>query len=126
MKQVIVLRQLYPDGVNGPETRKVRAGKLIAQACHGSVNASENAKQFNNNYYEQWLRTGTTKICVGVDTEADLLKLYNTVVDSDLPYALVKDSGLTEFGGNATFTCLVIGPAPHEDIDKITGKLKLL
>lgn len=126
MKQVIVLRQLYPDGPDGPETRKIRAGKLIAQACHGSVNASKNAEEFNPPHYKEWIKSGTRKICVGVDTEVDLLKLYNSVVDLDLPYALVKDSGFTEFGGVATYTCLVIGPGPDEEIDKLTGKLKLL
>jgi len=39
---------------------------------------------------------------------------------------VIVDSGLTEFHGVKTKTCLAIGPNKKEDIDKITGSLKLL
>ncbi|MGQ9551871.1 MAG: peptidyl-tRNA hydrolase, partial [Candidatus Bathycorpusculaceae bacterium] len=42
-----------------------------------------------------------------------------------LPNVLIVDRGLTEIPPD-TITCLGIGPAPAEKIDKLTGRLPLL
>ena len=39
---------------------------------------------------------------------------------------LITDAGLTEFNGVPTKTCLALGPDYPENIDPITGNLKLL
>ena len=38
---------------------------------------------------------------------------------------LIEDSGLTEFHGQVTPTCVAIGPDYSEKIDPITGNLQL-
>ena len=43
----------------------------------------------------------------------------------DKPWSEVTDAGHTQIAPG-TITCLSIGPAPEENIDKITGDLKLL
>ena len=39
--------------------------------------------------------------------------------------ALIRDAGMTEFHGEATFTCLAFEPLPAEKIDPLTGDLPL-
>ena len=39
--------------------------------------------------------------------------------------ALIRDAGLTEFHGEATYTCLAFEPLRADDIDPITGDLPL-
>jgi PTH2 family peptidyl-tRNA hydrolase len=43
----------------------------------------------------------------------------------NLPTAIVRDAGLTQLE-SGTATCVGIGPAPTQIINKITNELKLL
>ena len=63
---------------------------------------------------------------LGVDSEKELLDIWEEALDSDIPVSIIEDCGLTEFQGIKTKTAVAIGPAPNEIIDKITGHLKLL
>lgn len=74
---------------------------------------------------DKWINGRFTKICVRVDSEEELLEINKQAEESELPVALIKDAGLTEFK-EPTLTCLAIGPANAEEIDKLTGHLKLL
>jgi len=60
-----------------------------------------------------------------VKSEKELLELQEQVEELGLPCALIVDRGLTEIPPN-TVTCLGIGPAPAEKVDKLTGNLPLL
>lgn len=73
-----------------------------------------------------WINGVFAKICVSVDSEAELLQIYDQAKIADLPVAIIEDCGLTEFHNVPTKTCLAIGPDEAEKIDKITGHLKLL
>lgn len=136
VKQVIVVRK----------DLNMRKGKLAAQAAHASMLVvlqrmkSEKHLWMNGLSYtaltleieddgvwDKWLLTETfKKIVVSVDSEQELLDIYKQALDNRLPAALITDSGLTEFNGVPTKTCIAIGPAMSEDLDKITGHLKLL
>ena len=74
----------------------------------------------------EWINGSFTKVCVKCDSEEKLLDLYQEALDTKLPAVLITDNGRTEFNGVPTNTCIAIGPANAEDIDKITGELKLL
>jgi len=52
--------------------------------------------------------------------------IYNQAKEAGLYCSLIQDAGLTEFGGVPTYTAVAVGPAKNEDVDKITGELKLL
>ncbi|AVH85085.1 hypothetical protein RsoM2USA_157 [Ralstonia phage RsoM2USA] len=129
-KQVIVLRK----------DLNMRKGKMVAQGAHASMaailNLSENYKyEAENKQYlklemddrsSPWLTGNFKKICVSVDSEAELLALYEQAKSKGILTALIQDSGLTEFGGVPTYTAVAIGPDYNEVVDSITKDLKLL
>lgn len=107
----------------------MRKGKMIAQGAHASMAAILDYKHevMDNDYIKQWLNNSFTKICVSVNSEKELLDIFNAAnLLDNLPCALIKDNGTTEFGGVKTYTAIAIGPGPIDLIDKITGDLKLL
>lgn len=75
---------------------------------------------------QSFLDSGSKKVILGIDHEQDLLDIHNKAVQSELSCSLIKDAGLTEFGGVSTITCCCIGPHDEKIIDEITGHLKLL
>ena len=126
IKQVIVVRK----------DLNMRKGKMVAQSAHSSLafltrfsqieGDTLSVKLKNPEEVQQWLQEGFTKICVSVDSESELDAVYDAAFEAGLNIHMIIDSGLTEFHGIKTKTCLAIGPNKKEDIDKITGSLKLL
>jgi PTH2 family peptidyl-tRNA hydrolase len=114
-KQVIVFRA----------DLKLSKGKMAAQAGHAAVSAAEEARKRHRSWWEAWLYEGQRKIAVKVKDEKELLELEEAANDLGLPNALIVDRGLTEIPPD-TVTCLGIGPAPDEQVDRLTGKLPLL
>lgn len=128
-KQVIVIRK----------DLKMRRGKECAQAAHASMATLLNRKtDYKKNEdgtaeitlslteaMDAWLSGHFVKICVTVNSEAELLDIYQKAKDAGLPCSLIQDSGFTEFHGQKTYTTVGIGPADAADIDPITGKLQL-
>lgn len=116
VKQVIVLRK----------DLNMRKGKMIAQGAHASLRAY--FKALDSNHCDdavEWERERSTKICVSVDSEKELVDVYKEAMDLGLPAVLIKDAGLTEFK-EPTYTAVAIGPANSSVINKVTGTLKLL
>lgn len=114
LQQVIVMRK----------DLNMRKGKMIAQACHASMKAViENQLDYR---VKTWLSGAFTKICVSVDSEEELLAVYGKAKLHNFICAIIEDSGLTEFNGVPTLTCCAIGPATKEELQDITGGLKLL
>ena len=124
LKQVIVLRK----------DLNMRKGKMVAQGAHACVSVALNIA-YRAGFTEtdpevkefaRWLLEGATKICVSVDSEEELRRIYKEAQDAGIITSYIVDKGTTEFHGEATPTAVAIGPADAEKIDKITGKLKLL
>ncbi len=131
-KQVIVVRK----------DLNMRKGKIAAQVAHASMAVildMMSKKVILNGRMEKWallmsvdddvykwLNGPFVKVVVGVEYKEDLMDLYVAASMAKIPNALIQDSGRTEFHGKPTYTCIGIGPAAPEEIDKITGHLKLL
>jgi len=143
-KQVIVMRK----------DLNMRKGKMIAQGAHASLavlldymigkqstrfsaehgwsydgfsKPSNILVQFNmDDPVTEWINNSFKKIVVGANSLNECVDVYNAAKRAGIPCSLIEDKGLTEFGGEVTITCCAIGPGYPEDIDKITGDLKLL
>jgi len=134
-KQVIIIRK----------DLNMRKGKIAAQASHasmavlldlisdGHLNWRDSIDKWSMDHnmhgspVVHWLENSFTKICVSVDSEDELLHIYNRCkVDRRIPCALITDNGTTEFDGVPTITCCAIGPWVSEEVDVYTSRLKLL
>lgn len=133
-KQIIVVRK----------DLNMRKGKMCAQVAHASMkvifdrmNPWETFDEDGiiierilrlrpNSPMNIWIDGLFTKIVVSCDSEQELDELYQKALDKKLPCSMIIDAGLTEFNGIPTKTCIAIGPALPDKIDKITSHLKLL
>ena len=118
-KQIIVMRRSYPSGV------KLRRGKEIAQGAHASQLATQRAAEMDTPAYREWVAGPIAKVCVYVETEEELVAVAEKAHAAGLPYALITDSGRTEFHGVPTKTALGVGPAYADELDPVTGNLPL-
>jgi len=123
-KQVIVIRK----------DLNMRKGKMVAQGAHASMAVLTKYLTKNDRgwwaFYpttemEEWLAMSFTKICVSVNSEQELLEIYNNALKVGLPCSVIRDNGKTEFK-EPTYTAVAIGPADSSMIDAITGSLTLL
>jgi len=122
IKQVIVWRH----------DLQCRLGKKMAQAGH-AVLADFSKTMFQNIDDEgnvsfkltpaqlAWHKGNFRKIVLRVDSEDQLMVIYNRAEELGLPVELIIDSGLTEWD-IPTKTCLAIGPEEDSKIDEVTGK----
>jgi len=120
IKQVIIIRK----------DLGMRRGKECSQAAHAAmafmINRARKTGGWTPTATEtKWLTEGQTKITLQISSEEEMMQIYNSAIDSGIPAHVITDAGRTEFAGVATKTCLALGPAEAEEIDKLTGNLKL-
>ncbi len=115
MKQAIVVRG----------DLRMGKGKLAAQVAHASLASAEEAMKRKPEWFEEWKAGGQRKVVLKVQSEEDLQELFRKAKSAKLPAALIQDAGLTQLEPG-TVTCVGIGPGSDEQIDALTGKLKLL
>ncbi len=111
MKQVIVARHDLEMG----------EGKLAAQVAHAALDAYDAA---DDRVADQWRSGGQRKVVLRADDEDTLFEVHESARRAGLPRALIRDAGRTQLE-SGTVTAVAVGPAPEEDIDRITGDLSL-
>ena len=111
-KQVIVV-----DG-----SLRLPPGKLAAQVAHAAVAALLGAAP---EAQRAWFEQGMPKIVLQARGSVELQRLEAQAQEAGLPAHLIADAGRTVLEPG-TVTCLGIGPAPAEQIDRITGTLPLV
>jgi len=115
LKQVIVVRKDLGMGT----------GKIAAQVGHACVLGAENVRKSKREWYDQWERLGQEKVVVKVSSLSELDKIKKHAISLSLPWSEVTDAGHTQIEPG-TVTCISIGPAPEDLVDKVTKDLKLL
>ncbi len=115
IKQVLVIRA---------DIRMSR-GKIAAQAAHAACLSAKEARKKCYDIWRSWLLQGGKKIVLEVNSEGELISIYEKARRAGLPCALVVDAGYTEIPPG-TKTAVGIGPEESKKIDKITGHLKTL
>lgn len=113
-KQVIVLRTDLGMG----------KGKIASQAAHASIEAFLKTQKKDSFLAENWLRQGMPKIVLKVKSEKELLELFEQA-KKRFSCALIRDAGRTQVE-EGSITALGIGPVSGNEVDKLTGKMKLL
>ena len=125
VKQVIVMRK----------DLNMSKGKMVTQGAHASIAFLTNKMKDNLSNPEalwwvnlsqaekEWVYGTFFKICVGVDSEKELLDIGHQAVNLGLKVRYIQETmGFDE----PTFTCLAIGPDYSSRIDPVTKHLKLL
>lgn len=111
-KQVIVVRQ----------DLKLSKGKMAAQASHASVEATLRSHKDD---ITAWRKQGMKKSVLKVPDKKELMIIKSEAEEEGLVTAVITDAGKTQILPGS-ITCVGIGPAKSEKIDKVTGHLKLI
>ncbi|MDE1861737.1 MAG: peptidyl-tRNA hydrolase Pth2 [Thaumarchaeota archaeon] len=115
IKQVIVVRRDLGMGT----------GKIAAQVGHACVLGAEHVRKSHREWFEKWSEFGQEKVVLKVSSLQELDEVKKHAILLGLPWSEVTDAGHTQIEPG-TVTCISIGPAPEDQIDRVTGHLKLL
>jgi PTH2 family peptidyl-tRNA hydrolase len=125
VKQVIVMRK----------DLNMSKGKMVTQGAHASIAFLTNKMKDNLSNPEalwwvnlsqaekEWVYGTFFKVCVGVDSEKELLDIGYNAVMLGLSVKYIEET--TGFD-KPTVTCIAIGPDYSSVIDPVTKHLKLL
>jgi len=125
VKQVIVMRK----------DLNLSKGRLVTQGAHASIAFLTNKMKNNLSNPEalwwvnlsqaekEWVYGTFYKICVGVDSEKELLDIGYNAVMLGLSVKYIEETGGFD---KPTVTCIAIGPDYSSIIDTVTKHLKLL
>lgn len=129
-KQVIVVRK-FPN---------LRTGKYCAQVAHASMAfltremfydesvygfLNDNYSGFQAQIINHWLKNSFKKVVCYVNTEEELLELFEKAKEKGMLSHLIEDNGATEFKGVKTITALAIGPDSCSAFEGLTDHLPL-
>jgi peptidyl-tRNA hydrolase, PTH2 family len=112
MKQVLVVNAAL----------RLPKGKLAAQVAHAAVGAFLEAP---TSAQQRWLEEGMPKVVLKGNSVEELRRLQTLAQRRHIPTCLISDAGRTVVPAG-TVTCIGLGPASDNEIDKLTGDLKLL
>jgi PTH2 family peptidyl-tRNA hydrolase len=115
-KQVIVVR----DDLN---MRKGKMGAQVGHAVSGFLHEIIDTGRLYTHAEHQWCtQDRRKKVILAVNSEADLLEIVQESQNAGITTHLVTDSGLTEFHGVPTRTCVAIGPDYSDKMESFLGK----
>lgn len=111
-KQVILVRQ----------DLKMPKGKMASQCAHAAV---ESVLKTKKEVIKKWHAAGMKKVVLKVKDKEELFKYKREAEQLNLVIAVITDAGKT-YVAPGTITCMAIGPDKEEEIDKVTGELRII
>ena len=99
-------------------------GKIAAQVGHACVLGAEHVRKSNPEWFNEWWN-GQEKVVVKVNSMKELEEVKEHAISINIPWSEVTDAGHTQIAPGTT-TCISLGQAPEDLINKVTGDLKLL
>ncbi|KAI5184988.1 peptidyl-tRNA hydrolase, PTH2 family [Nematocida homosporus] len=102
---------------------KMSKGKLVSQGLHAAYAAGQADR--NNLLCRLWQTFGYKKVSLQVPDLATMKNLVSQFKRQKIPTYPIIDAGRTQVEPN-TWTVTFVGPYYEDEIDKITGGLKLL
>jgi len=104
---------------------EMSTGKLIAQAAHAAVGASELSKKENHKAWRRWRDEGAKKVALEAESFEELEALREKAEELEIVNLVIQDAGHTEVPVG-TVTALGLGPDRSDKLDKVTGSLPLI
>jgi len=112
IKQVILVRKDLGMSV----------GKKCVQSCHASIGSYQKSSR---SIIKQWESEGQKKVVLEVSSRREILEYHTKAKKLRIHCFLVRDAGLTQLKPG-TITALGMGPDREDQINKVTGDVKLL
>jgi PTH2 family peptidyl-tRNA hydrolase len=118
IKQTIIIRK----------DLNLSKGRLVTQGAHASIAfLTDLIKEYNplqlTEVQKEWVYGTFYKICVGVDSEKELLDIAYNAIAMGISVKYIEETGGFD---KPTVTCIAIGPDYSSKIDPVTKHLKLL
>ena len=120
---------------------KMTTGKIAAQCAHAAVAVVDDVHDKRHElatrpdpaspanawpgWLDAWQATGSMKVALRCETEAQLLAVHQAALKAGLPTYVIMDAGRTQIEAGSK-TVVAVGPAPVSKVDSVTGELKLL
>ena len=102
------------------------SGKVASQVAHACLQLATSSILEQQAIVREWQRSSNEKIVVlQCDSLDGINAIENKAKEIGIPAATISDAGRTEVE-SGTITCIAVGPAYEDDIDNITGSLRLL
>lgn len=105
---------------------KMGIGKLAAQVGHATLSLFleiQHNKAFEADL-NSWLSNGSMKIVLKGRNAEELIDLFKKAKEAGLPAYIIQDAGRTQIAPGSRTVLGIFGS--NEEVDKITGELKLL
>ncbi len=100
-------------------------GKVAAQVGHASVELALRAQKMDRRSFDAWMSGGQKKAVLKVANKNEMIHYMNKARSNGLYICIITDAGRTQVEPGSQ-TCVGIGPAPCNDIDRVTGDLKMM
>lgn len=104
---------------------KMGKGKIAAQVGHAAVKAALFTSSSDPAMFEAWLNTGQSKVVLKAPHADALEGLMEKARKAGVKAHQVHDAGRTQIP-SGSFTVLALGPAQEDELEALTGHLKLL